>query len=151
MAQLDKLLGAMMTNHASALVITDGEVVKLEIGGQLRPLTKTPLTAANILGLLQEVAGAHDQEAIAAGTPVEILRATPDGAFVIKGQPVDGKWRAVVSIGKQVPESKPDRPAPDASPAPKRSPTPSATPSAAAPAAPAAPALPPAPTPAAAA
>jgi twitching motility protein PilT len=135
MAQLDKLLGAMMTNHASALVITDGEVVKLEIGGQLRPLTKTPLTAANILGLLQEVANAHDQEAIAAGTPVEILRATPDGAFVIKGQRVDGKWRAVVSIGKQVPESKPDRPAPDASPAPKRAPTPIATPSAVAPAA----------------
>jgi twitching motility protein PilT len=136
MAQLDKLLGAMMTNHASALVITDGEVVKLEIGGQLRPLTKTPLTAANILGLLQEVAAAHDQEAIAAGIPVEILRATPDGAFVIKGQRVDGKWRAVVSIGKQVPESKPDRPAPDASPAPKRAATPLATPAAAAPAAP---------------
>ena len=36
MAQLDKLLTAMMTNHASALVLTDGEVVKLEIGGQLR-------------------------------------------------------------------------------------------------------------------
>ena len=128
MAQLDKLLSAMMTNHASALVLTDGEVVKLEIGGQLRPLTKTPLTPAQILALIQEVASAHDQPAIEAGGPVEILRATPDGAFVIKGQNVDGKWRAVVSIGKQVPESKPDRPAPDASPAPKRTPTPAAVP-----------------------
>jgi twitching motility protein PilT len=128
MAQLDKLLSAMMSNHASALVLTDGEVVKLEIGGQLRPLTKTPLTAAQILALLQEVAAAHDQPAIEAGGPVEILRATPDGAFVIKGQVADGKWRAVVSIGKQVPESKPDRPAPDASPAPKRTPTPTPAP-----------------------
>ena len=133
MAQLDKLLSAMMTNHASALVLTDGEVVKLEIGGQLRPLTKTPLTAAQILSLLQEVASAHDQEAIAAGSPVEILRATPDGAFVIKGQSVGGKWRAVVSIGKSVPESSPDHPAPDASPVPKRTPTPGPAPAAAAP------------------
>jgi twitching motility protein PilT len=138
MAQLDKLLSAMMTNHASALVLTDGEVVKLEIGGQLRPLTKTPLTPAQILALIQEVAAAHDQPAIEAGGPVEILRATPDGAFVIKGQNVDGKWRAVVSIGKQVPESKPDRPAPDASPAPKRMPTPVVTPATTPAAAPAA-------------
>jgi twitching motility protein PilT len=120
MAQLDKLLAAMMSNHATALVLTDGEVVKLEIGGQLRPLTKTPLSAAQILGLLQEVANPTDQAAFDAGNPVEILRATADGAFVIKGQNVDGKWRAVVSLGKSVPESKPDRPAPDASPAPKR-------------------------------
>ena len=135
MAQLDKLLSAMMTNHASALVLTDGEVVKLEIGGQLRPLTKTPLSAAQILALLQEVANPHEQTAIDTGNPIEILRATPDGAFLIKGQLVDGKWRAVVSIGKNVPESKPDRPAPDASPVPKRTPTPAA-----------APAVPPAPT-----
>ena len=135
MAQLDKLLSAMMTNHASALVLTDGEVVKLEIGGQLRPLTKTPLTAAQILALLQEVASSHEQEAITAGTPVEILRATPDGAFVIKGQSVGGKWRAVVSIGKNAPASSPDHPAPDASPAPKRTPTPAPMSAAAAPAA----------------
>lgn len=126
MAQLDKLLAAMMSNRASALVLTDGEVVKLEIGGQLRPLTKTPLSAAQILGLLQEVANPTDQAAFDAGNPVEILRATADGAFVIKGQNVDGKWRAVVSLGKSTPESKPDKPAPDASPAPKRTPAPDA-------------------------
>jgi len=133
MAQLDKLLAAMISNHASALVLTDGEVVKLEIGGQLRPLTKTPLSAAQILSLLQEVASEHDQAAFEAGNPVEILRATPDGAFVIKAQAVEGKWRAVVSIGKGQPESKPERPAPDASPGMKRTPvaTPAAAPAAA--------------------
>src|SRR3954466_7236557 len=116
MAQLDKLLTAMTTNHASALVLTDGEVVKLEIGGQLRPLTKTPLSAAQILALLQEVSTPAQLATINAGSPVEILRATADGAFVIKGQSVDGKWRAVVSIGKSVPESSPEKPAPDAEP-----------------------------------
>src|SRR6476661_529447 len=134
MAQLDKLLTAMMTNHASALVLTDGEVVKLEIGGQLRPLTKTPLTPTQILGLLQEVATPNDQAAIETGNPVEILRATPDGAFVIKGQLVDGKWRAVVSIGKGVPESKPEKPAPDASPGMKKPAAPAMPSPAAAPA-----------------
>ena len=124
MAKFDQLLTAMATNHASALVLTDGEAVKLEIGGQLRPLTKLPLTAANILALLQEVASDKDLAAIEAGQPVEILRPSTHGAFLIKGQAVDGKWRAVVSIGKAVPDSKPERPAPDASPAAKR---PSAT------------------------
>src|SRR5688572_20309273 len=100
MPQLDKLLSAMMSNHASALVLTDGEVVKLEIGGQLRPLTKTPLSATQIFTLLDEVATSQDRVALETGNPVEILRATPDGAFVVKGQLVDGKWRAVVSIGK---------------------------------------------------
>src|SRR3954468_14817653 len=102
MAQLDKLLSAMMTNHASALVLTDGEVVKLEIGGQLRPLTKTPLSAAQILALLQEVANPHEQMAIDTGNPIEILRATPDGAFVIKAQMVDGKWRGGGWVGNDV-------------------------------------------------
>src|ERR1041384_1135169 len=100
MAQLDKLLAAMMTNHASALVLTDGEVVKLEIGGQLRPLTKTPLSAAQILSLLQEVSTPTDQAAFDAGNPVEILRATADGAFVIKGQNVAGQWGAEASLGQ---------------------------------------------------
>src|ERR1043165_2315599 len=137
MAQLDKLLGAMIANHASALVLTDGEVAKLEIGGQLRPLTKTPLSTTNILSLLQEVANPTDQAAFDAGNPVEILWATPSGAFVIKGHNVDGKWRAVASLSKAPPASSPDHPAPDASPAPvKRTPTPAATPAAAAPAAP---------------
>jgi twitching motility protein PilT len=140
MAQLDKLLAAMMSNHASALVLTEGEVVKLEIGGQLRPLTKSPLSPGQILALLQEVANPSDQAALESAQPVEILRASPDGAFVIKGQVTDGKWRAVVSIGKSVPESKPDRPAPDASPAPKRTPTPAAAPAPAAAAAASAPA-----------
>src|SRR4051812_35167676 len=134
MAQLDKFLTAMMTNHASALVLADGEVVKLEIGGQLRPGTKAPLSGAQILNLLQEVASPHEQMSIDMGNPVEILRATPDGAFVIKAQMVDGKWRAVVSIGKNVPESKPARPAPAAPPAAKRTPTPAPTPVVAAPA-----------------
>jgi twitching motility protein PilT len=136
MAQLDKLLTAMMSNHASALVLTDGEVVKLEIGGQLRPLTKTPLSAAQIQGLLQEVANPNEQFAMDQGNPVEILRATADGAFVIKGQSVDGKWRAVVSLGKTEPQSKPNAPAPDASPAPKRPSVSIPAPVAAAPAAP---------------
>jgi twitching motility protein PilT len=117
MAQLDKLLTAMTSNHASALVLTDGDVVKLEIGGQLRPLTKTPLSAAQILAVLQEIADPTTLTSIDAGHPVEILRATTDGAFVVKGQPAaDGKWRVVVSINKQHPTSSPEAPAPDASP-----------------------------------
>ena len=116
MAQLDKLIGAMATNHASALVLADGDVVKLEIDGQLRPLTKTPLSGAQIVAVLQEIADPGSLAKIAAGQSVEILRASTDGAFVVRGEPADGKWRVVVSINKQVPASSPSSPAPDASP-----------------------------------
>src|SRR3954470_6022448 len=116
MAQLDKLLGAMNTNHASALVLGDGDVVKLEIGGQLRPLTKTPLSEAQILALLQEIADPASLAKIAANQPVEILRATTDGAFIVRGEQSNGKWRIVVSLGKHEPTSSPSNPAPDASP-----------------------------------
>jgi twitching motility protein PilT len=116
MAQLDKLLGAMNTNHASALVLGDGDVVKLEIGGQLRPLTKTPLSEAQILALLQEIAEPASLAKIAANQPVEILRATTDGAFVVRGEQSNGKWRIVVSLGKHEPASSPANPAPDATP-----------------------------------
>ena len=118
MAQLDKLLAAMNSNHASALVLGDGDVVKLEIGGQLRPLTKTPLSSAQILAVMQEIADPTAAGAIAAGGPVEILRATTDGAFVVKGQVTDGKWRVVVNLAKQQAQvaSTPVTPAPDAGP-----------------------------------
>src|ERR1043166_10198724 len=101
MAQLDKLLAAMNSNHASALVLGDGDVVKLEIGGQLRPLTKTPLSSAQILAVMQEIADPTAAATIATGGPVEILRATTDGAFIVKGQMADGKWRVVVNLAKQ--------------------------------------------------
>jgi twitching motility protein PilT len=116
MAQLDKFLQAMTSNKASALVLTDGEAAKLEIGGQLRPLTKIALTGAQILGLLQEIANPNEQMTLSVGNPVEILRATPDGAFVIKGQMAGGVWRAVASMAKATPESTPAAPAPNAEP-----------------------------------
>src|SRR3954469_22391711 len=103
MAQLDKLLAAMNTNHASALVLGDGDVVKLEIGGQLRPLTKTPLSEAQILTLLQAIADPASLAKLAANQPVELLRATTDGAFVIRGEQMAGKWRIVVNLGKHEP------------------------------------------------
>ncbi|HEY6220516.1 MAG TPA: ATPase, T2SS/T4P/T4SS family, partial [Gemmatimonadaceae bacterium] len=118
MAQLDKLLAAMNSNHASALVLGDGDVVKLEIGGQLRPLTKTPLSSAQIMAVMQEIADPTAAATIATGGPVEILRATTDGAFIVKGQMADGKWRVVVNLAKQQAQvaSTPATPAPDAGP-----------------------------------
>jgi len=116
MAQLDKLLTAMTTNQASALVLAEGDVIKLEIGSQLKPLTKTPLSGPQILAVMQEIADPAALAALAAGQPVEILRATADGAFHVKGEATDGKWRVVVSLGKQVPKSSPGSPAPDAAP-----------------------------------
>lgn len=62
MAQFDRLLTAMVTNKAESLVLEDGELVKVEVGGQLRALTKSPLTNAQIIALLKEIASPDVQK-----------------------------------------------------------------------------------------
>ena len=42
MTQFDRLLAAMVSNKADAIILEDGDLVKLEVRGQMRPLTKTP-------------------------------------------------------------------------------------------------------------
>ena len=69
MAQFDRLLAAMVSNKADALVLEDGDLVKVEIGGQMRPLTKAPLTNAQIIALLKEVASPEAVKHLDAGKP----------------------------------------------------------------------------------
>ena len=56
MAQLDRFLSAMVSHRASALCLDEGTLAELEIAGASRPVTKAPLTAAQVVQLLREVA-----------------------------------------------------------------------------------------------
>ena len=98
MAQFDRLLTAMVTNKADSLVLEDGELVKVEVGGQLRPLTKTPLTGPQIVALLKEVASGDAQKNLDASKPATMSHVTPDGAFVIRAMLHGTKWHVVAKI-----------------------------------------------------
>ena len=65
MAQLDRFLSAMVSHRASALRLDETALAELEISGAARPVTKAPLTGAQVVSLLREVAPAAAGEALA--------------------------------------------------------------------------------------
>ncbi|HEV8237470.1 MAG TPA: hypothetical protein VGP84_22820, partial [Gemmatimonadaceae bacterium] len=56
MPQLDRLLSAVISNKADALTLDEGDPAKLELQGATRAVTKSPLTAQQVIGLLKEIA-----------------------------------------------------------------------------------------------
>jgi twitching motility protein PilT len=98
MAQFDKLLAAMVSNKADALVLEDGDLVKLEVSGQLRPLTKSPLTGAQIVALLKEIASTEAAKNLDANKPATMSHVTGDGAFVIRAMLHGTKWHVNAQI-----------------------------------------------------
>jgi Tfp pilus assembly ATPase PilU len=98
MAQFDRLLAAMVSNKADALVLEDGDLVKVERGGQLRPLTKSPLSNQQIIALLKEIGSPDAQKQLEAGKPATIAYVTTDGAFVVRAMLHGEKWHVVAKI-----------------------------------------------------
>ena len=135
MPQFDRLLSAMVSNKAESLVLEDGELVKVEISGQLRALTKSPLTNPQIVALLKEIASPDAQNNLDAGKPATIAYVTGDGAFLIRAMINGARWHVVARIDPESefrrltsqfkamdlpPEPAPQAPAP-AAPAPRKS------------------------------
>jgi len=98
MAQLDRLLAAMVSNRADLLLLSDGDVAKLEIGGALRPITRAPLAGPQIAMLVKEAANPEHHSQIDAGGLVTFDRTTDDGAFRIRAIVQDGRWRVEARI-----------------------------------------------------
>ena len=71
MASLDKFLMALGTAPPTTLVLYEGCVAELRFDGGTRPITKQPLTAEQIVGLLREIAPAAMQAAVMQGGPAQ--------------------------------------------------------------------------------
>jgi twitching motility protein PilT len=98
MPQFDKLLAAMVSNKAESLVLEDGDLVKIEVGGQMRPITKSPLTGQQIVALLKEIASPEASKLLDAVKPATMSHVTGDGAFVIRAMLMGTKWHVVAKI-----------------------------------------------------
>jgi twitching motility protein PilT len=98
MAQLDRFLSAMVSHRASALRLDEGGLAELEIAGASRPVTKAPLTAAQVLQLLREVAPAAAGEALGAGQPTSFGYVSDEGAFAIDARRDASRWQVRITI-----------------------------------------------------
>ncbi|HMH25529.1 MAG TPA: type IV pilus twitching motility protein PilT [Gemmatimonadaceae bacterium] len=83
MAQLDRFLNLLVTNNGSGLVLAEGEVAKVTIKDTARPVMKQPLTSAQILTLVREIAPAGQPHALDAKGAVSFDYSSADGAFEV--------------------------------------------------------------------
>jgi twitching motility protein PilT len=98
MAQLDRFLSAMVSHRATALRLDEGALAELEIAGASRPVTKAPLTNAQVLQLLREVAPPASVEALGAGHPTTFGYVSHDGAFDIDVRREASLWQVRITI-----------------------------------------------------
>jgi twitching motility protein PilT len=83
MAQLDRFLNLLVTNNGSGLVLAEGDVAKVTIKDSARPVMKQPLTSAQILTLVREIAPAGQPHALDAKGAVSFDYSSADGAFEV--------------------------------------------------------------------
>jgi twitching motility protein PilT len=105
MPQLDRLLSAVISNRADALTLDEGDPAKLELQGAARPVTKSPLTAQQVLGLLKEIAPPDAGRQLDSTKSAMFTYTSADGAFAVRAAQEGGKWRARITPGSGVPSA----------------------------------------------
>jgi twitching motility protein PilT len=81
MAQLDRFLNILVSNNATALVMSEGNVATVTIKDSARPVMKQPLTSAQILTLVREIAPSDHPHALDAQGGVRFEYTSADGTF----------------------------------------------------------------------
>src|SRR6476646_229987 len=105
MPQLDRLLSAVISNKADALTLTEGDPAKLEVQGASRAVTKSPLTAQQVIGLLKEIAPPDAGRQLDTTKTATFTYTSADGAFAVKAAQEGGKWRARITPSSGVPSA----------------------------------------------
>jgi len=97
MAQLDKLISAMVSSRADALHLNEGEPASLDLQGTSKPLTKV-LTGPQIAGLLNEIANPAAVKQLETKTPTKFRYDNPEGAFLVRAMIRDTKWLVQIAV-----------------------------------------------------
>ncbi|MGH7592120.1 MAG: ATPase, T2SS/T4P/T4SS family, partial [Gemmatimonadales bacterium] len=109
MARLDKFIQVLAEQKADALELAHGKPASLLTAAGARPLTKDPVTAAQIVTLLREIAIGAPAASLAAGQGASFSYASPSGDVQVSFSAQDG-GTAQLRLG-----SAPTAPAPRAS------------------------------------
>jgi twitching motility protein PilT len=86
-ARLDRLIQVMHEQRAEALQLTVGQPASLVTNGATRALTREPLSDAQILGLLREIASPEAAAKLGAGEEVAFPYRAPSGEVRVELQP----------------------------------------------------------------
>ncbi|HKW48226.1 MAG TPA: PilT/PilU family type 4a pilus ATPase [Gemmatimonadaceae bacterium] len=105
MPQLDRLLSAVISNKADALTLDEGDPAKLEVQGAARAVTKSPLTAQQVIGLLKEIAPPEAGRQLDTTRSATFTYTFGEGAFAVRAAHDGGKWRARITPGSGVPSA----------------------------------------------
>jgi twitching motility protein PilT len=97
MAQLDKLLNAMLSAKADSLVLKENEPATLMLGDTPRPVTKA-LAGPQIVSLVGEIATPAVQKQIDAKSPATFGYQNAEGAFVVKIMLHVDKWHVALRV-----------------------------------------------------
>ncbi len=101
MPQLDRLLSVMVSQRANALRLHESQLAELEIAGASRPVTKTPLTGAQVVALLREIAPADAASALDAGRSTTFDYVSEDGAFCVEAARDGTLWKGRVTLDER--------------------------------------------------
>ena len=99
MARLDKLIQLLFERGADALRLTSGHPAALQQNGSSRPLTRDPLTDAQIVSLMREIAPAAVAEQVAAGAALTFAYAAPSGPVEAEVTPGSGGLQVLLRRG----------------------------------------------------
>src|SRR6202171_5243121 len=83
MAQLDRFLNLLVSNNASALNLSEGEVATVMIKDSARPVMKQALTSAQILNLVREIAPANAPHGLDIHGGTRFEYSSSDGIFEV--------------------------------------------------------------------
>jgi len=98
MAQIDRLLAAVVSQQGDGLRLAGDDAVHLIGAGGPRPLTRQALSAQQVLGLLREIAPPDAAREIEAGRAVSFRYVTAEGSFVADLRVEDGRWSASLTL-----------------------------------------------------
>jgi twitching motility protein PilT len=83
MAQLDRFLNLLVSNNASALNLSEGEVATVMINDSARPVMKQALTSAQILNLVREISPSNAPQASDSNGNTRFEYSSSDGTFEV--------------------------------------------------------------------
>ena len=83
MAQLDRFLNLLVSNNASALNLSEGEVATVTIKDSARPVMKQALTSAQILNLVREISPSNAPLVPDANGHARFEYSSSDGTFEV--------------------------------------------------------------------
>jgi len=94
MAQLDRFLSVLVSNKATELLLSEGELAALTIKGTARTVMKQPLTSAQILTLVREIAPPNSPHSLDVNGGVRFSYSSTDGTFDVALTQTGGKLSA---------------------------------------------------------